>query len=152
MEKVTLKLYELYNLHAELNGLVNNQTGEIISKGLLSEKLKLNTKYWITELAKKVNIEKEVIDNIKEEIMKKYGEVDDSGGIFIPRFINTVTNEEGKIISGDINPKFVAFEKEFNVLLQEEKTIEHKEFKLDDFENIETNGIYTIFFKLIKPE
>jgi len=152
MEKVTLKLYELYNLHAELNGLVNNQTGEIISKGLLSEKLKLNTKYWITELAKKVSVEKEVIDNIKEEIMKKYGEVDDSGGIFIPRFINTVTNEEGKIISGDINPKFVAFEKEFNILLQEEKTIEYKELKLDDFENIETDGVYTIFFKLVKPE
>ena len=152
MEKVTLKLYELYNLYAELNGLVNNQTEEIISKGLLSEKLKLNTKYWITELAKKVSVEKEVVENLKEETMKKYGEVDDNGVVFIPRFINTVTNEEGKIISGDINPKLIEFEKEFNILLQEEKTIEYKEFKLSDFENIETDGVYTIFFKLVKPE
>ena len=129
MENVTLKLHEIYTLHAELNGLVNNQTGKVISKGLLGEKLKLSTKYWITELTK-----------------------DENGNISIPRFINIVKNEEEQITSADINPKFVEFEKEFNNLLQEEKTLEHKEFKLADFENIETEGIYTIFFKLVKPE
>lgn len=152
MEKVTLKLYEIYNLHAELHGLVNSQTGEVISKGLLAEKLKLNTKYWITELAKKVATEKDAVEKLKEDMIKKHGETDENGGIFIPRFINTVKDSEGKIISGDINPKFVEFENEFNELLQEEKTIEYKELKLSDFESIETDGVYSTFFKLVKPE
>lgn len=152
MKNVTLKLHEFYSLHAELNGLVNNQTGEVISKGLLGEKLKLSTKYWITEMAKKVAEEREAIEKLKEEMIKKYGEEDENGGISIPRFINIEKNEEGQITAADINPKFVEFEKEFNTLLQEEKSFEHKEFKLADFENIETEGVYTIFFKLIDPE
>ena len=152
MEKITLKLHEIYSLHGELNGLMNNQTGEVVSKGLLAEKLKLSTKYYVTELAKTVAKEREMIDKVKEELIKKYGDEDEKGGIFIPRFINIVKNEEGKILSGDINPKMVEFEKEFDEFLKEEKTIEYKEFKLSDFENIETEGVYTIFFKLVKPE
>lgn len=152
MEKITLKLHEIYSLHSELNGLVNNQTGEIISKGILGEKLKLSTKYWVTELAKTVNDEVKNIDKIKDESIKKYGDIDEKGNIFLPRFINTVKNEEGKIISGDINPKIIEFEKEFNNFLQEEKIIEYKKLKLSDFEDIETEGIYTTFFKLVKPE
>ena len=152
MEKSTLKLHEIYSLHAELNGLVNQQTGEVISKGLLGEKLKLSIKYWITELAKKVAEEREAVEKLKEEMIKKYGEEDENGGIGIPRLINIVKNEEGQITSADINPKFTEFETEFNALLQEEKSLEHKEFKLADLENIETEGVYTTFFKLVKPE
>jgi len=152
MKKVILKLHEIYALHGELNGFINNQTGEIISKGILGEKLKLSTKYWMTELAKTIDEEREKIDKVKEELIKKYGETDTNGGIFLSRFINTVKNEEGKIISGDINPKVIEFEKEFDKFLQDEKTIEYKEFKLSDFDGIETEGIYTTFFKLVKPE
>ena len=46
MEKISLKLYEFYNLDSELNGVTNQQTGEKISAGLLAEKLKLTDKYW----------------------------------------------------------------------------------------------------------
>ena len=53
MEKITLKLSEFYQLDAELNGIVNPSTGEKLSKGLLSEKVKLTTKYWLTDLSKK---------------------------------------------------------------------------------------------------
>ena len=106
----------------------------------------------MTELAKTIDEEREKIDKVKEELIKKYGETDTNGGIFLSRFINTVKNEEGKIISGDINPKVIEFEKEFDKFLQDEKTIEYKEFKLSDFDGIETEGIYTTFFKLVKPE
>ena len=41
MEKITLKLFEFYNLDAELNGLTNQGTGEVIAAGLLREKLPL---------------------------------------------------------------------------------------------------------------
>ena len=73
MEKVTLKLYEFYNLEAELNGLVNQQTGEKIASGLLSEKLSMVTKYWLSDLAKKIATEKESIEKLKEELIKKHG-------------------------------------------------------------------------------
>lgn len=152
MEKVTLKLHEFYSLAAELNGVVNNQTGEVLSKGLLAEKIKLSTKYWLTELGKKVATEKEAVEKLKEELIKKHGTEDENGGVSIPMYINIVTNEEGEVTSRDINPKFVEFQNEFNALLQEEKEIEHKEFKLSDFESVESDGVYVTFFKLVKPE
>jgi hypothetical protein len=152
MEKVTLKFHELYQLSAELEGIVNQSTGEVLTKGLLGEKIKLSTKYWLTELAKKVAVEKEAIEKLKEELIKKYGVEDENGGIGIPMYINVVTNEEGEIVSRDVNPKFVEFQNEFNDLLQETKEVEHKEFKLSDFENIESENVYVTFFKLLKPE
>jgi hypothetical protein len=152
MEKVTLKLHEFYALEAELNGVVNNQTGEVLSKGLLSEKIKLSTKYWLTELGKKVSEEKTAVEKLKEELIKKYGTEDEKGGISIPMYINIVTNEEGEVTGRDINPKFVEFQNEFNALLQEEKEVEYKEFKLADFESVESEGVYVTFFKLVKPE
>ena len=152
MEKVTLKLHEFYALEAELNGVINNQTGEVLSKGLLSEKIKLSTKYWLTELGKKVSAEKEAVEKLKEELIKKHGTEDEKGGIAIPMYINIVTNEEGEVTSRDVNPKFVEFQNEFNALLQEEKEVEYKEFKLSDFDSVESEGVYITFFKLVKPE
>ena len=61
MEKINLQLFEFYNLDGELNGVTNQQTGEKISTGLLAEKLKLTTKYWLTDLAKKVVAEKTAV-------------------------------------------------------------------------------------------
>ena len=150
MEKSSLKLHEYYTLEAELNGLTNQQSGEVISKGLLNEKLKLTTKYWISDLAKKATAEKTAVEAIKEELIKKHGETDDTGNISIPMYINIVTDEEGETVSREVNPKFVEFQNEFNTLLQEEKEIEHNAFKLEEFENVESDGNYQVFFKLIK--
>ena len=66
MEKITLKLSEFYQLEAELNGVTNQQTGEVLSKGLLSEKIKLTTKYWLHDLNKKVATEKESVEKLKD--------------------------------------------------------------------------------------
>jgi len=150
MNKVTLKLHEFYNLDAELNGVVNQQNGEVVSKGLLAEKIKLTTKYWLTDLAKKVAAEKQAVEALKEELIKKHGEADDNGAISIPMYINIVTNEEGEIVSREVNPKFVDFQNDFNALLQEDKELEYKAFKLDEFENVESDGVYTTFFKLVE--
>jgi hypothetical protein len=150
MAKTALKLYEFYNLEAELNGVTNQQTGEKTSKGLLAEKLKLTTKYWLTELAKKALAEKESCEAIKQDLIKKHGEGDEQGNISIPMYINIVKDDSGNITSGENNPKFIEFQNEFNALLSEEKEIEHKEFKLEDFEDVESEGKYDTFFKLIK--
>lgn len=150
MEKSSLKLHEYYTLEAELNGVVNQQTGQVVSKGLLGEKIKLTTKYWLTDLAKKAVAEKEAVEKIKEELIKKHGETDDQGGISIPMYINVVTNEEGQTVSRDINPKFVEFQNEFNSLLEEEREVEHNAFKLEEFDSVESDANYQVFFKLIK--
>ena len=118
MEKVTLELHEFYALEAELNGVVNQQTGETVSKGLLAEKIKLTTKYWLSDLSKKVVAEKESVEKLKEELIKKHGEADDNGSVSIPMYVNIVTNEEGEITSRDVNPKFVEFQNDFNTLLK----------------------------------
>lgn len=151
MEKVTLKLSEFYQLDAELNGFVNPQTGEKLVNGLLNEKIKLTTKYWLSDLGKKVATEKEAIEKLKEELIKKHGEADKDGNIQIAYLINEEKDENGKVISGELNPKYVEFQKDFNTLLEETREIECKTFKLEEFENVETSDKYETFFKLVKP-
>lgn len=150
MEKVTLKLQEYYQLNSELNGFVNQQTGETVSKGLLSERVKLTTKYWLADLAKKIATEKESIDKLREELIKKYG-VEENGDVSIPIYINEVTDDETKeVISRELNPNFISFQNDFNLLLQEERELEYHPFKLEEFENVETDGVYATFFKLVQ--
>jgi hypothetical protein len=152
MEKITLKLSEFYQLEAELNGLSNQQTGEVISKGLLSEKIKLTTKYWLSDLNKKVAAEKESVEKLKEELIKKYGK-EENGAISIPLYINEVIDEDTKeVTSREVNPDFIKFQNDFNALLQEERELEYRVFKLEEFEGVETEGVYSTFFKLVKVE
>ena len=150
MEKITLKLYEFYNLEAELNGVTNQQNGEVTSKGLLAEKIKMTTKYWLNDLVKKVVTEKEACEALKQELIKKHGEADEQGNVSIPMYINEVKNEEGQTVSREINPKFVEFQNEFKAVLNEDKELEYKCFTLEEFENVESEGKYDTFFKLIK--
>jgi hypothetical protein len=162
MEKITLKLFEFYGLDVELNGAVNQTSGQKISSGLLQEKLSLITKYWLSDLAKKVAAEKAAIEEVKNDLIKKYGKTDDNGGITIPMVIdeldeegNTIETENvdgSKVSRKKLNPDFQAFEKEFNELLQTEKDIEYKKLKLEDFEKVETSENYSTFFKLLSVE
>ena len=162
MEKISLKLFEFYNLDAELNGLTNQQTGEKIASGLIQEKLSLVTKYWLTELGKKVAAEKASVEELKNDLIKKYGKEDDKGGISIPMVIEELDSEGQPMKDVDkdgnwftkkvINPDYQSFEKEFNDLLQTEKELDYKAFTLEDFEKVETSENYGTFFKLIKVE
>lgn len=162
MEKISLKLFEFYNLDAELNGLTNQQTGEKIASGLIQEKLSLVTKYWLTELGKKVAAEKASVEELKNDLIKKYGKEDDKGGVSIPMVIEELDFDGQPIKDVDkdgntftkktINPDYQSFEKEFNDLLQTEKDLDYKAFTLEDFEKVETSENYGTFFKLIKIE
>ena len=73
MAHTKLKLHEYYKLEGEINGLVNQQTGEKVSSGLLNEKISFITKYWLTDLSKIVTEEKTSIDSIKTHLIKYYG-------------------------------------------------------------------------------
>ena len=65
-------------------------------------------------------------------------------------YVDVVKDEEGKIVSGNPNPKFIEFQNEFNSLLQEEKELEYKPIDLNELENIESEGNYPTIFKLVK--
>lgn len=162
MEKITLKLFEFYNLDAELNGLRNQSTGEVITAGLLQEKLPLVVKYWLTELGKKVASEKAAVEELKNDLIKKYGKEDEKGGVSIPMVIDELdadgnpvkdTDAEGKEVTKKVfNPDFQQFEKEFNELLQTEKELEYKPILLADLAKLETEENYVTLFKLVKVE
>jgi hypothetical protein len=144
MAHIKLTLQEIYKLDSELNGFVNPSTGEILSLGLLNEKLSLPTKYWLTDLTKKTLSEKLVINQLKEDLIAKYG-TKDKDNIFE---IEVWTDET----KTEFNPSYIQYQQEFNTLLQEVIEIEYHEFKLDDFKNIETSDNYTIFYKLIQVD
>jgi hypothetical protein len=146
MEKITLKLYEFYNLDTELNGIPDKEI-----PGLLREKLSIVLKYWLNDLSKKVVTERQEIDTLKNDLIKKYGVPDKDGNINIQMIIEETDAETGETTK-KVNPSYQDFEKEFSELLQTDKELEYKPLKLSDFENLETTNNYTTLFKLIKPE
>jgi hypothetical protein len=142
MAHIQLSLKEIYKLDSELNGFANQETGEILSLGLLSENLSLPTKYWLTNLAKKTSSEKSIINQLKEDLIAKYGTKDKNDNFEI-----AVWTDETKT---NFNPLYVQFQEEFNGLLQEVKEIEYHEFKLEEFNDVKTSDHYIIFYKLIQ--
>ena len=153
MQKVTLKIYEILALDVELNGYTDPQSGKLLAEGLISKELKLTLKYWLSDLADKVMKEKEKVGKLREALIKRHGTADDNGGVSIPMYINQVLDEEGKLVSAEINPVYDDFQKEYQELLEENVDLEYKEFSLSELEGVMTKDIPKVFFKLIaKPE
>ena len=148
MEKITLKLYEVFELNAELKGIINQQTGEIIRKGLLDEKLSISVKYWLDRLSEKLKKEIDSIEKLKEESIKKLGTADKDGNISIPMRINEVFDKDNILISYDMNPVFVEYQKEISSLMEQECEFEYNLLTLEDI-NIKTEVNPKILFKLI---
>lgn len=160
MATISLKLFEFYNLDAELNGVTNQKTNEVVNKGLLQEKLSLVTKYWLSDLGKKAAAEKLAIDELKNDLIRKYGKPDDQGGITIPLTIDEL-DLDGQPVLDDIsangervnkkilNPDFQAFNEEFNTLLKTEKELTYHDFSIEDFAKVETTDNFPTFFELL---
>lgn len=148
MEKISLKLHEILTLDAELNGVKNQQTGEVTIKGLANEKLSLVVKYHMNELSKKVAVEKQNVETLREELIKKLGTEED-GQVFIKMY-DEVLDEEGTVVSRSLTNNFLEFNKEYDTLLSEVKELEYRSFELSELASIETEANYDVFFKLIK--
>ena len=148
MEKISLKLHEFLTLETELFGVKNQQTGEVTSKGLLNEKLSLVSKFWLNELGKKVASEKESVEKLREELIKKLG-TEEEGQVFIKMY-DEVKDEEGNTVSRSLTSNFIEFNQEYEKLLSEEKELEYRAFDLSELANVETEGNLNVFFKLIK--
>lgn len=159
MEKIVLKLGEYYSLEAEINGSKNQETNEVLITGLLNEKIKLTTKYWLDDLLNKVTVEKTSIDKLKDGLVIKYATVDENGNYSIPFTVDKL-NEKNEIemIEQDgvqvplkvVNPSFIGYQNELNELFGQEKELEYRPFKLEEFDNIVTTDNYKVIFKLIE--
>ena len=144
MEKITLSLNDALALEAELNGVTNQQTQEVLFKGLLSEKMSLKTKYWLTKLSDKLASEKKTIDTLREELIKKHGTEGENGTISIVAF-----EDEAKTKPTE---EYITFVNEMNVLLSEEREFEYNPISIDDLGDISAEGRFNLIFKLIKED
>jgi hypothetical protein len=143
MEKITLTLGEIITLEAELNGFIHPETGEKVVSGLLSHKLNLAKKYWLTKLADKCQSEKKIVDGLRDELVKKFGEQKDDK-IEVKTFLDEERTQ--------INPNYIEFQGEYMTLLSEKKELEYKPITLSDLESIDSEENYSIIFKLIKED
>ena len=144
MKKTKLTLGEVIALESEISGLTNQQTGEVVLKGLLGEKINLVIKYHLSKLVDSFAADKKILEGLRDELIKKYGEETDNGGIIVTQHL-----DEAKTI---INPKFVQFAQEYETLLSEQKEIEHSVITLEDIKDINSEGRYSVFFKLIDSD
>lgn len=129
--KTKLNVAELWALHGELTGIE-------LQPGLLSQKLSLTTKFYLTKLAKIAGEHKTNFESVRNEKIKELGVEDESGAISVP-----------EIIDGKLNENFVTLRDAVNELLKVEEEIEHPVFNIEDFSAVETEGFYPVFFKLL---
>ena len=133
---MNLKLHEVLSLYYELNGVTKHgQETEVLSQGMLKQKMSLKTKVYLQRLNKVVSEEVKLYEEAKQELWKKWGDEKD-GMIEIPA------------------DKVSDFNKELQDLLTAEKEINVSELwgadlKLEHLESIETDEFYPALFTLI---
>lgn len=150
MEKITLKLGDILQLESEINGYTNPNTGEQVLKGFLKQNLSIILKYELSELGETLTKERKKIETLRDELIQKYGETDDNGGVMV-KMVFEEKDENGEVISTVINPKYVEFDKEYGTLLNQDKEIEYPEITKEDLKEAgKSNDDYKVLFKLIK--
>lgn len=133
---MNLKLHEVLSLYYELNGVTKQgQETEVLTQGMLKQKMSLKTKVYLQRLNKVVSEEVKLYEEAKQELWKKWGDEKD-GMIEIPA------------------EKVSDFNKELQDLLTAEKEINVSELwgadlKLEHLESIETDEFYPALFTLI---
>jgi hypothetical protein len=133
---MNLKLHEVLSLYYELNGVTKQgQETEVLTQGMLKQKMSLKTKVYLQRLNKIVSEEVKLYEEAKQELWKKWGDEKD-GIIEIP------------------SEKVADFNKELQDLLTAEKEINVSELwgadlKLEHLESIETDEFYPALFTLI---
>ena len=133
---MNLKLHEVLSLYYELNGVTKQgQETEVLTQGMLKQKMSLKTKVYLQRLNKVVSEEVKLYEEAKQELWKKWGDEKD-GMIEIPA------------------EKVSDFNKELQDLLTAEKEINVSELwgadlKVEHLESIETDEFYPALFTLI---
>lgn len=136
MERIILKIQDFYTLDIELNGM-QDQTG------LLQSDISMTTKYWLNELNKQVKTVKTSIDQIKNDLIIKYGEDDGNGNTIIPIYVEKKKKKEP-------NPVYLKFQNEYMELMNQDRELEYRPFDLNEFSKVSTELNFPILFQLIK--
>jgi hypothetical protein len=134
---MTLKLHEVINLYYELNG-VTKQTkegSEVVSLGILKQKMSLKSKVYLQRLNKVVSDEVKLYEDAKKELFEKYGK-QEGDSMLIP------------------TDSIESFNQEHLDLLTAEKSIDvsnlwGSDLTLEALETIETDEFYPQLFDLI---
>jgi hypothetical protein len=150
MDKIKLKLGDILQLDSEINGYVNPETGEEVFRGFIKQEISIILKYELGEMSDALVVERKRVDSLRDDLVKKYG-TEENGGIVVKMFLEK-TDEEGNIIKM-INPKYVEFDKEYSLLLNQEKEIEYPTITKEDLKEAgKTKDNYKVLFKLIKKD
>lgn len=148
MKSQSITLGEFYQLDVELNGKTDQMTGTMVSLGILNEKLSLVAKYWLNQLAATVKSEVALLNEQRDELVKKYGEVQEDGSYLIK---NTITEKDSSGVEiSKPNPDLMEFANEFNTLLAQTKEIQYTPIKLSDLQGVESSVNYAALFKFIE--
>lgn len=142
MRKTELSNAEILKLDSELNGVVNRVTGVKESEGLLDSGIPIKLRYWLTRLSQKVEKRKEIIEKLNQDLIKKYGKEED-GKITIP---NTIKKGKEEIV----NPDIEAYYKDYIDMLSEKEELEHPNFKLEDFGDLNTAVDLRVLLSLVE--
>jgi hypothetical protein len=152
MEKITLKLGDVLQLESEINGYVDPQSGDQIYEGFTKQNLSIILKYELSDFSTTLKTERTKIDSLRDDLIKKYGEDDGKGGLWV-KMHNEMKDEEGNVIGKVINPKYLEFDKEYGTLLNQEIELEYPEITKQDLKDAgKTKDKYMVLFKLIKKE
>ena len=141
MKTIDLRLDEVLLLLTELEGFRKPDTGEVIYKGFINQSLPLKEKYWLNKLITSLTNERQEIEKLRNQLIEKFGEKDENDSIFIPMMV------EG---SNEPNPQYLEFQKEYQDLLNETKTISYKPISFDTLESITTEDTYNLLFRLVE--
>lgn len=146
MEIVTLKLKDIIALKSEIYGVANR------SLGLLKQNLPYSVKYWLHDLGNRITIDESIVIKMRDELVLKYGSPNSEGNMEVSNTIEDgveIDSEGNEKKKFKINPNYIEFYKEYNNILNEDKELEYKPFKLDDLKTMVTNEDYPIFRKLV---
>ena len=142
MEKIKFKLSEVIALEAEINGTINAQTGQTIRKGLMAQPLSGARKYWLKKLSDTLSKEVKILNDCKEELIKKYGEEDEELGLSIKKYLD---KEQTKL-----NPNHEKYQEEMNAMLENEVEIEYAPIPLSELSDIKFEEYYYYIFSLVQ--
>lgn len=152
MEKTKLKLGDILQLESEINGFVNQETGEKIYEGFIKQNLSIILKYELTELADTLANERKKVEGLRNDLIKKFGEDDGKGGLIVKMFDES-KDEEGNVTTRKFNENYLKFDEEYSKLLNAEIEIEHPEITKEDLKEAgKSNDSYKVLFRLIKKE
>ena len=132
-----MKLHEIINLYYELNG-VTKQTkdgDEVISLGILKQKMSLKNKVYLQRLNKVVSDEVKLYEDAKKELFEKFGKKE-GDALYIPSESIEQFNQE--------HLDLLTAEKELEV-----SSLWGSDLTLDSLESIETDEFYPQLFQLI---